>query len=142
MGESVDGCSTTSDNLMRFAKGSPGLSLCARLLSPLRRSVNWLSRSATRSLRSSSRRCASSKDRRRRASESRTIISDRRAVASLCSSSATRPLKSSLITSSSLTRVLSFVFAARSLSYVCGASRFRSTAEEDVGDGWRSCREG
>lgn len=109
----------------------------------LARSCNWCSSSLIRRLRSSSRRCASSNDCRRRTSESRTIISDRRAVASLCSSSATRPRKSSLMTSNSLTRVFSDVLAARRLSYVCGASIWRSTTEEvEPGDGCLSCRAG
>lgn len=120
VGEAED-CSTMSDNLIFLDRGSPGLSLFAELFE-LAWSANCRSRSLTRRLSSSSRRCASSRDRRRRASESRTIISDRRAVASLYSSSATRPRKSPLMSSSSLTRVFNDAFAARSPSYVCGAS--------------------
>lgn len=128
-GGSSEDCSTTSDRRILFAWGSEE--------SPSTGPI-WRSRSLRRRLRSSSRRWDSSRDRRRRASESRAIISDRRALASLCSNSVTRPRNSSLIRSSSLTRVFKDVLSARRLSKVWGESSWRSTAD---GEGWRSGRD-
>jgi hypothetical protein len=132
--------STTSAKRSFFGLGSIDMSL----RNMRSRSWSFLSRpsSVNFRFRSSSRFRESSNDRLKRASDSRAIISARRALASACSSSDTRPRNRPLINSSSLTRVFNDVFAARSPSYVCGTSRCRSV-EEDVepGDGFCSCKE-
>lgn len=127
--------STTSDTRIFFAgRGAPSL-----------RSSSWRSTSSRRCFNWFSRRCDSSNRFMRLCSDSRRISSPRRAFPSSCSSWDTRPRKSSLMTSSSLTRVLSAAFEAMSCSYVCGTSSpdvpFSGEAERP-GDGCRICSGG
>lgn len=122
---------TMSATRIFFARGAPSrisLSCCS---TSSRRCFNWFSR-----------RCDSSKRLMRSCSDLWRISSPLLALFSSCSSWATLPRNSSLMTSSSLTRVLSDEFEAISCSYVWGTSRpwlpFNGEVERP-GDGWRRC---
>lgn len=98
--------------------------------------------SSRRRLSSFSRLRAASSSPRRLLSHSRASISLRRASCSPCSSSPTRPRNRSLMTSSSLTRVLSCVFKATMPSYVGGGSKWEPLIDAADGDGWRRLKDG